>query len=195
MTKKGFRSKGNLEEIFRDLLIELRVNMKLGDLANTPERMARTWLELTRSYQEELPDIKTFKADKIQVLGVHGLHYFSLCEHHGLPFEGSVCIMYVPNDKLIGLSKPARIVDYYSHFLMIQERFTSQILKAVDKAIKPYGVYVISRGRHLCSAMRGIKSREHEFIVEEQRFMNEKSKLTWMPRLYKAEDRCGEVKR
>jgi len=186
------RQKNELAESFRHILTELGVDLAKGDLENTPERMARTWLELTRSYGQELPKMKTFKAEGVQILGIHRLHYFSLCEHHGLPFEGSACVMYVPNEKLIGLSKPARIVAYYSHFLMIQERFTRQIIEAIVKNVKPKAAYVVTRGRHLCSAMRGVESREHEFIIEEMRFANVIAKDKWEPRLYRAEQLCKE---
>jgi len=110
-----------------------------------------------------------------------------------LPFEGTVCVIYVPNKRLIGLSKPARIVAYYSHFLMIQERFTHQILEAVQKAINPLAIYVIARGRHLCSAMRGIQSWEHEFITEEMRFKNNEAKKLWEDRLRHSEHLCKEM--
>jgi len=181
------RSTERLERHFKQVLEELNIDLQVGELKNTPARMARSWLELTRSYVLQEPKVMTFKMENVQILGIHSLHYFSLCEHHGLPFEGEVCVMYVPNEKLIGLSKPARLVSYYSHFLMIQERFTHQVLEAIKKAADPVAIYVISRGRHLCSAMRGVESREHEYVVEDMWFNNVASKETWEQRLRNSE--------
>lgn len=188
------RNKDKLTDLMKSILEELGVDMKIGDLQNTPERMARSWLEITKSYLMELPKVKTFKVESVQILGIHRLHYFSLCEHHGLPFEGSVCILYVPDEKLIGLSKPARLVDYYSHFLMIQERFTRQLVEAMKTNIEPLAIYVVVRGRHLCSAMRGVGSREHEFITEEMWFKNDACKDMWEGRLRNSEHLCKEVR-
>lgn len=186
------RNVRRLEKLFKDVLVELNVDLTVGDLKNTPKRIARTWLELTRSYAEEFPRMKKFPCESTQVLGIHGLHYFALCEHHGLPFEGKVCVLYVPDKYIIGVSKPARIVDYFSHKLMIQERFTKEILEAIKSVIYPLGIYVIARGRHLCSSMRGIKSREHLFVTEQMWFKSIELQKIWERRLQRAEEICGE---
>jgi len=194
VAKKKVRRPSELTKLFRKVLLELAIDLNQGDLVNTPARMASTWLELTRSMEIKPPKIKTFKAEGVQILGIHGLHYFALCEHHGLPFEGSVCVMYVPGKRLIGLSKPARLVAYYSHLMMIQERFTHQLLEAIITGVKPQAAYVVARGRHLCSAMRGVESREHEFITEEMKFADARAKILWESRLYRAELLCKGVR-
>ena len=175
MNKTKKRRKDILESLVTSLLEELNVDLEEGDLASTPERVARTFLELTRSYEQEPPEVKRFQlpqspAGEEQVIVIGDLHFFSLCEHHLLPFEGSVTVAYIPRGYIVGLSKPARCVEYFSHKLMIQERFAKQLADYLFKKIEPEALGVRVKARHLCSAMRGVESREHYIETTKFRF-------------------------
>jgi len=156
------RRKKVLASILEKMLIELGIDLSKGDLQKTPQRVAKTLLELTRGYVEEVPAVKLFDAPKDdQVIVIGDLHFFSKCEHHMETFEGKVTFAYVPDKKIIGLSKPARAVDHFSHKLMIQERFEQELLDWFWKNVKPKGVIIKIQARHLCSASRGVRSWEH----------------------------------
>jgi GTP cyclohydrolase I len=134
---------------------------KRPGLRETPERVARAWLELTTGYREEPGDVlKTFEdgAEKVdEMITVGPIPFFSLCEHHMLPFWGSAWIGYVPNGKIVGLSKLARLLNVYARRLQVQERLTNQVADALVIHVQPRGVGVHLSARHLCMEMRGIE--------------------------------------
>jgi GTP cyclohydrolase IA len=124
----------------------------------TPARAARAWAELTRGYNEKL-DLKLFEAEGDQMIVEAGVPFYSLCEHHLLPFFGNVDFAYIPHEHIIGLSKFARLTDVFSRRLQVQERLTYQLAEALEHALKPQGVMVIVRGQHLCKEMRGVQKQ------------------------------------
>jgi GTP cyclohydrolase I len=132
-------------------------------LLETPARVVRSWGELFSGYADGPQDYaKVFTADYDQIVTVRGIDYFSMCEHHMLPFFGKVSIGYLPNGnrKVLGVSKLARIVNVYARRLQIQEQMTQQIAQAIGDAVEPKGVAVVVDGVHLCMMARGV--RQHE---------------------------------
>ena len=128
-------------------------------LVKTPRRVARAWMELTRGYDEDPIAIlrsALFKESYHNMVVVRDIEFYSLCEHHLLPFFGHVHIAYIPNGEITGLSKLARIVNTFSHRLQVQERMTQQIAQCIQEALNPLGVMVVVEARHLCMQMRGV---------------------------------------
>ncbi|MFO7943781.1 MAG: GTP cyclohydrolase I FolE [Anaerolineales bacterium] len=132
-------------------------------LEKTPERVARSYIELLAGYRTdpiELLNEAVFEVSYDEMVIVRDIEYYSLCEHHMLPFLGKAHVAYIPNGKVIGLSKIPRIVDMYSRRLQVQERMTRQIADLIDELLHPQGVGIVLEGLHLCSVMRGVKKHE-----------------------------------
>lgn len=145
--------------IYESLIPLLGDDPKREGLVKTPQRVARAWLELTRGYDEDPIAIlrsALFKEAYHNMVVVKNIEFYSLCEHHLLPFFGKVHIAYIPNGEITGLSKLARIVDTFSHRLQVQERMTQQIAHCIEEALNPLGVMVVVEARHLCMQMRGV---------------------------------------
>ncbi len=137
-------------------------NPKREGLVRTPERVAALYEELVSGYSVKNPDVilnTTYKTEKYnEMIIVRDISFYSLCEHHILPFFGKANVCYIPKDKvLLGLSKIPRLVDIYARRLQIQERLTQQVADAIAKTLKPLGVMVTIEAEHLCMTMRGIK--------------------------------------
>ncbi|NTY01527.1 GTP cyclohydrolase I FolE [Deinococcus sp. JMULE3] len=131
-------------------------------LLKTPHRVAKAWGFLTAGYHKSLQDAvgdAVFAADGSEMVIVKDIEFYSMCEHHMLPFYGRAHIAYIPDGKILGLSKFARIVDLYSRRLQVQERITTQIADAVQELLEPKGVAVMMEGVHLCMAMRGVQKQ------------------------------------
>jgi len=150
------------QELYRELLVRLGENPTRDGLLDTPERMEKSMAFLTRGYEM---DVKTvlhdalFEVDYDEMVIVKDVEFFSMCEHHLLPFFGKAHIAYVPNGKVIGLSKIPRLVDMFARRLQVQERLTRQIADAIDEAIDPQGVAIIVEAQHLCMMMRGVEKQ------------------------------------
>ncbi len=132
-------------------------------LVRTPERVARAYQEILAGYQTDpvqLVNGALFNVDYDEMVIVKDIEYYSLCEHHMLPFFGRAHVAYVPKGKVIGLSKIPRIVDMFAHRLQVQERMTQQIAEFIQEVINPWGVGVVIEGQHLCMMMRGIKKEQ-----------------------------------
>jgi GTP cyclohydrolase I len=132
-------------------------------LIRTPERVARAYQEILGGYQTDpvkLVNGALFNVDYDEMVIVKDIEYFSLCEHHMLPFFGRAHVAYVPKGKVLGLSKIPRIVDMFAHRLQVQERMTQQIAEFIQEVINPWGVGVVIEGQHLCMMMRGIKKEQ-----------------------------------
>lgn len=132
-------------------------------LVRTPERVARAYQEILAGYQidpVQLVNGALFNVDYDEMVIVKDIEFYSLCEHHMLPFFGRAHVAYVPKGKVIGLSKIPRIVDMYAHRLQVQERMTQQIAEFIQEVINPWGVGVVVEGQHLCMMMRGIKKEQ-----------------------------------
>ena len=132
-------------------------------LVRTPERVARAYQEILAGYQTDpvqLVNGALFNVDYDEMVIVKDIEYYSLCEHHMLPFFGKAHVAYVPKGRVIGLSKIPRIVDMFAHRLQVQERMTQQIAEFIQEMINPWGVGVVIEGQHLCMMMRGIKKEQ-----------------------------------
>ena len=148
-----------LAEHYSDILQLLGEDPSREGLLKTPIRVARAWMELTRGYDEDPIAIlrsALFKESYHNMVVVRDIEFYSLCEHHLLPFFGKVHIAYIPNGEITGLSKLARIVNTFSHRLQVQERMTQQIAQCIQEALNPLGVMVVVESRHLCMQMRGV---------------------------------------
>ena len=157
----------SLQDLTREILVRLGEDPERDGLRRTPERMERSLQYLTKGYGED-PE-KTllgamFDVAYDEMVIVKDIEVFSLCEHHLLPFFGKVHVAYIPRGKVIGLSKVPRLVDIFARGLQVQERLTTQIAEAIDKAIKPLGVGVVVEARHLCMMMRGVE-KQHSSTV------------------------------
>jgi len=131
-------------------------------LLKTPHRVAKAWGFLTAGYHKSLQEAvgdAVFAADGSEMVIVKDIEFYSMCEHHMLPFYGRAHIAYIPDGKILGLSKFARIVDLYSRRLQVQERITTQVADAVQELLAPKGVAVMMEGVHLCMAMRGVQKQ------------------------------------
>lgn len=160
-------------EIFREGLDELAGHYQeilrlLGEnpdregLLKTPMRVAKAMQVLTRGYEMDAHKVLTdalFQEDYSQMVIVKNIDFFSMCEHHMLPFYGQAHVAYIPNGYITGLSKIARVVDIYSHRLQVQERLTLQIKECIQQTLKPLGVMVVIEARHMCMQMRGVEKQ------------------------------------
>jgi len=148
--------------LLRSLLVLLGEDPERSGLRGTPQRMARMYGELLAGYEtniETLVNGALFDVDYSEMVVVKDIEYYSLCEHHLLPFFGKAHVAYIPRDRVIGLSKIPRIVEMYARRLQVQERMTQQIATQLDDVLHPQGVAVVMEGTHLCAAMRGVEQR------------------------------------
>jgi len=167
-------NKDKIKEIVRTLLSEIGENPDREGLKETPRRIADMYQELFRGYDEsQKPKITIFEngADGIKYdqMVIDKGYFYSFCEHHMLPFFGEYYFAYIPDKKIMGLSKIARIVDYYSAKLQIQERLTKEIVDAIEKEVQPLGIALVMKARHLCKEMRGVKKHDAEMTTSEVR--------------------------
>ena len=146
----------------------LRILTLLGEdptregLLKTPERVAKAMLTLTKGYSIDPHEVlrsAKFKEEYSQMVIVKDIDFFSLCEHHMIPFYGKAHVAYIPNGYITGLSKIARVVDIFSHRLQVQERMTTQIKECIQNTLQPLGVMVVIEAQHLCMQMRGIQKQ------------------------------------
>jgi len=155
------------EEIYRELIARFGEDPARDGLLRTPERVQRSMEFLTKGYLQDAGKIlrgAMFDVDYDEMVIVKDVEVFSLCEHHMLPFFGRVHVAYIPNGKVIGLSKIPRLVDVFARRLQVQERLTRQIADAIQEAIEPQGVGVVMEARHLCMMMRGVE-KQHSSTV------------------------------
>ena len=151
-----------LEQITRKLLKEIGENPDREGLVRTPSRVAKSWEFFSKGYNQNLEDIinnAIFEEDAKDMVIVRDIEFFSLCEHHLLPFFGKAHVGYIPNGKVIGLSKIPRIIDMFSRRLQVQERLTHQVAEALQDVLNPIGVAVVMEGRHMCMQMRGVEKQ------------------------------------
>jgi GTP cyclohydrolase IA len=155
------------EELVREMIIRLGEDPDREGLARTPERVHKAMQHLTKGYQEDPEALlrnALFTVNYDEMVIVKDIEMFSLCEHHLLPFFGKVHVAYIPNGKVIGLSKIPRLIEVFARRLQIQERLTTQIAETIQKTIEPQGVGVVIEARHLCMMMRGIE-KQHSSAV------------------------------
>ena len=153
---------GELADHYKQVLTLLGEDTDREGLQKTPMRVAKAMQVLTRGYQMDAHKVLTdalFKEDYSQMVIVKDIDFFSLCEHHMLPFYGKAHVAYIPNGYITGLSKIARVVDIYAHRLQVQERMTQQIKDCIQDTLKPLGVMVVVEAKHMCMQMRGIEKQ------------------------------------
>jgi GTP cyclohydrolase IA len=157
-----------LAEMYREILLRLGEDPSREGLLNTPVRVQKSLKFLTKGYDEDPSRIlldALFHVDYDEMVIVKDIEMFSLCEHHVLPFFGKVHVAYIPNGKVIGLSKIPRLVEVFARRLQVQERMTRQIADAIQDAIAPQGVGVVIEARHLCMMMRGIEKQNSSTVT------------------------------
>ena len=151
-----------LKEHVKRMLTLMGEDANREGLLKTPERVAKAMMTLTGGYAidpKEVLNSAKFKEDYSQMVIVKDIDFYSLCEHHLLPFFGKAHIAYIPNGYITGLSKIARVVDIFSHRLQIQERMTSQIKECIQQTLNPLGVMVVIEAKHMCMQMRGVEKQ------------------------------------
>jgi GTP cyclohydrolase I len=166
-TEPNTLTSATYEELVREMIVRLGEDPEREGLSRTPERVAKAMQFLVKGYKDD-PEVLLRKAlftvSYDEMVIVKDVEMFSLCEHHMLPFFGKVHVAYIPNGKVIGLSKIPRLVEAFSRRLQIQERLTTQIAEAIQNTIEPQGVGVVIEARHLCMMMRGVE-KQHSSAV------------------------------
>jgi GTP cyclohydrolase I len=157
-----------IEEAVRNILVEIGEDPERQGLVDTPFRVAKMYKEVTTGYQADPYKIinnAIFDVDYDEMVVVANIEYYSLCEHHMLPFFGVVHVGYIPKGKVVGLSKIPRIVDMFARRLQIQEKMTTQIANLLNETLQPDGVGVVVEGQHMCMMMRGVQKDKAKMIT------------------------------
>jgi GTP cyclohydrolase I len=161
-TAEELKKKDEIACLYRRILELLGEDPEREGLLKTPERVAKAMMYLTKGYAQDSAQILSsavFIEDYKQMVIVKDIDFFSMCEHHLLPFFGKAHVAYIPNKAVTGLSKIARIVDVYARRLQIQERMTTQIKKCIQETLNPLGVMVVIEAQHMCMQMRGVEKQ------------------------------------
>jgi GTP cyclohydrolase I len=157
-----------MHDLITRLLVAIGEDPTREGLLRTPGRVARSMEYLTSGYRTNVDDVingALFRVDYNEMVIVRDIDYYSLCEHHLLPFFGKCHVAYVPDGRVIGLSKIPRLVDMFARRLQVQERMTSQIAETIRDHVKPLGVAVVCEGTHLCKAMRGVEKQRSTTVT------------------------------
>jgi GTP cyclohydrolase I len=158
----------SLSELIRETLLRIGENPERQGLLKTPERVEKSLTWLTRGHNMDVNDVlgdAIFDEDHHNMVIVKDIEMYSLCEHHMLPFFGKVHVAYIPNGRIVGLSKVPRIVEVFARRLQVQERMTAQIARALMDVLQPHGVGVIIEAYHLCMMMRGVEKQNSKTIT------------------------------
>jgi len=161
-------AEASVQQIYAELLTRIGEDPMRDGLISTPRRMEKSMAFLTRGYSQTVEQVlhdALFDVDYDEMVIVKDIEFYSLCEHHLLPFYGRAHIAYIPNGKVVGLSKIPRIVDVFARRLQVQERLTQQIAEAIETAIHPQGVGVVLEAQHLCMMMRGVQKQESATVT------------------------------
>jgi len=157
-----------MQDLIHRLLIELGEDPAREGLVKTPRRVDKALRFLTSGYQADIDEVLNgalFSVDYSEMVIVRDIDFYSMCEHHLLPFFGKCHVAYIPNKRVIGLSKIPRLVDIFARRLQLQERMTNQIAETITEKIKPLGVAVVCEGTHLCMSMRGVEKQNSYTIT------------------------------
>ena len=156
------------KELLREILRRIGDDPDREGLQHTPARIVRSWKEIYGGYGERAEDVLVtqFQAEQYdEMVLLRNIEFFSTCEHHMLPFSGRAHVAYLPNEKIVGLSKLARLTDMYARRLQVQERLTYQIATELQRVLKPKGVAVMIEAKHQCMCSRGVRKREGEMVT------------------------------
>ncbi len=156
-----------IESLIENLLIEIGEDPKRDGLLKTPHRVAKAYEYLTQGYSKDIQKVLNgaiFEENFNEVVLVKDIDFYSLCEHHMLPFFGKAHVAYIPNGKVVGLSKLPRIVDVFARRLQVQERMTRQIAETINEYLNPKGVAVVLEAHHMCMMMRGVEKQNSHTI-------------------------------
>jgi GTP cyclohydrolase I len=157
-----------MENLFQELLHKIGEDPQRKGLLRTPQRAAQAFRDLTRGYSQKVEDVlggAVFEEDYDDIIVVKDIEFYSLCEHHLLPFLGRCHVAYLPKGRIVGISKIVRLVDMFARRLQVQERMTWQIARALDEALKPRGVAVIQDAQHLCMMIRGVQKHDSRVVT------------------------------
>ena len=157
-----------IEDLYREILAFVGENPNREGLLRTPHRVAEALKFLTSGYQQDVQTLLNgaiFHEEYDDMVVVKDIEFYSQCEHHMLPFFGKAHVAYIPNGKIVGLSKIPRLVDMFSRRLQVQERLTTQIAEALEEALQPKGVAVVLEGAHTCMRMRGVQKQESSMVT------------------------------
>ncbi len=172
---------GDIECAVRDILASIGEDVEREGLLRTPNRVARMYEELTAGYHVDpvrLINDAIFEVEYDEMVIVRNIDYYSLCEHHMLPFLGQAHVAYIPDGKVIGLSKIPRIVEMFARRLQVQERMTQEIAQFLQETLNPRGVAVVAEGLHMCAAMRGVKKANARMVTSAMLGSFKKSQAT-----------------
>ncbi len=156
------------EELYREMIRRLGEDPDRDGLLRTPARMEKSMAFLTKGYGQTVEEVlhgALFDVEYDEMVIVKDIEFYSMCEHHLLPFYGRAHVAYLPTKKVIGLSKVARVVDVFARRLQVQERLTQQIAEAIENAIAPQGVGVVLEAQHLCMMMRGVEKQDSATVT------------------------------
>jgi GTP cyclohydrolase I len=165
---QDFEKKQNIENAVRSILTNVGEDPERQGLIGTPDRIARMYSEVLGGYDMNLDLLVNgalFDVSYDEMIVVKDIEFYSMCEHHMLPFFGRAHVAYIPTEKVIGLSKIPRIVEMFSRRLQVQERMTREIADTIDEILEPQGVAVVVEGSHMCSMMRGVKKQEASMVT------------------------------
>ncbi|HXJ85103.1 MAG TPA: GTP cyclohydrolase I FolE [Candidatus Methylomirabilis sp.] len=157
-----------LERLIRDVLKEMGEDPSREGLERTPERVAKAYRYLTSGYRQDAAAVLNgalFTEEYDEMVVVKDIDFYSLCEHHVLPFFGKCHVAYMPSRKIVGLSKVARLVEMYSRRLQVQERLTTQIAQTINEVLQPRGVAVVMEALHMCMLMRGVEKQNSKAVT------------------------------
>lgn len=152
----------SMKKLVKDILVQIGEDPEREGLLSTPKRVAKAYEFLTSGYQKDISEVLNnaiFEEKYDEMVIVKNIDFYSLCEHHMLPFWGKVHVAYIPNGKIVGLSKIPRLVDVFARRLQVQERMTQQIAQVIDEYLSPIGVAVVSEANHMCMMMRGVEKQ------------------------------------
>jgi GTP cyclohydrolase I len=158
----------SFEDLVREMIARIGEDPSREGLVDTPQRVVKSMEYLTHGYSQQPSDVLNgalFTVDYDEMVIVKDIEMFSMCEHHMLPFFGKVHIAYIPNGRVIGLSKLPRLVEVFARRLQVQERLTTQLAEAIQEIIQPQGVGVVIEARHLCMMMRGVEKQHSAAIT------------------------------